>query len=76
MQLSEKGTVQNHFVTMVRCPFGGRFALNQYAVAVIHFVLNDLRRPAGEGFDPGLELLVLPLHLNGLIPLAGPGTAQ
>ena len=43
---------------------------------MVDLVLDDLRRPASEGLDPGLELLVLPLHLNGLIALAGTRAAQ
>jgi len=43
---------------------------------MIHFVLDDLRRPAGEGFDPGLELLILPFDFNGLIALALSWTAK
>ena len=50
--------------------------LYQYTIAMINLVLDDLRGPAGEGFDPNLELLVLPLHLDGLIALAGAGAAE
>ena len=35
------------------------------ALAVVDFVLYDLRREAGKGSDAALELLVLPLHLDG-----------
>jgi len=37
---------------------------------MINLVLDDLRRPAGKGFDSGLELFILPLYLDGLIALA------
>jgi hypothetical protein len=36
---------------------------------VVDLVMDDLSGPAGEGLDPGLKLLVLPLHLDALIPL-------
>ena len=42
-------------------------------------MLDDLCRPAGKGLEPCLELLVLPLHLDGLetlcTPRAGEGQA-
>ena len=43
---------------------------------MVDLVLNDLSAPAGECFDAGLELLVLPLHLDGLIALARTRAAQ
>ena len=43
---------------------------------MVDLVLNDLGAPARKGFHAGLELLVLPLHLDGLIALAGARTAQ
>ena len=43
---------------------------------MIDLVLNDLRRPAGERFNARLELLVLPLHLDGLITLCFPRAGQ
>ncbi len=33
--------------------------LNQDAVAVVDLMLNDLRRPAGVGFEPRFKALVL-----------------
>ena len=42
---------------------------------MINFVLNDLRRPAGERPDARLKLLVLPLHLDGLKTLRFPRAA-
>ena len=35
---------------------------------MVDLMLNDLRRPAGERLDARLELLILPLHLDGLKP--------
>ena len=43
---------------------------------MVDFVLNDLRCPAGERLDARLELLVLPLHLDGLKPLHFPRAGQ
>ena len=37
---------------------------------MIHFMLNDLRRPAGEVFRASLHIQGLILHLDGLITLA------
>ena len=48
----------------------------QNSLAVVDLVLDDLRHPAGEGFEPCLELLVLPLHLNGLETLRAPRTGE
>lgn len=39
-------------------------------------MLNDLRRPAGERFNARLELLILPLHLDGLVALCFPRAGQ
>ena len=33
---------------------------------MVDLVLNDLRCPAGEGLEPCLELLILPLYFNSL----------
>ena len=49
---------------------------NQNTVTVVHLVLDDLGGPAGEGFDPFLELLVVPADLDLLIALTLPGAAQ
>ena len=43
---------------------------------MVNFMLNDLRRPAGERFNARLELLILPLHLDGLKPLRFPRAGQ
>ena len=38
--------------------------LNQNALAVVDLMLDDLRRPAGEGFESHLERFRLILHLD------------
>ena len=45
---------------------------------MVDLVLDDLRRPAGEGLQPLLKFLVLPAHLDGLPALgrAGPGKGE
>ena len=43
---------------------------------MVDLVLNNLRRPAGERFNARLELLVLPLHLDGLVALRFPCAGQ
>ena len=43
---------------------------------MVDFMLDDLRRPAGECPDARLILLVLPLHLDGLKPLRFPRAGQ
>ena len=43
---------------------------------MIHLVLNDLRRPAGEVFRTRLHFQGLILHLDGLIALALTGAAE
>ena len=43
---------------------------------MVDLVLNDLGAPASECFDAGLELLVLPLNLDGLVAFAGTRAAQ
>ena len=43
---------------------------------MVNFMLNDLRRPAGECPDARLELLVLPLDFDGLITLRFPRAGQ
>ena len=43
---------------------------------MIHLMLNDLRRPAGEVFRACLHLQGLILHLDGLIALALTGAAE
>ena len=43
---------------------------------MVDFVLDDLRGPAGKGFDPSLELFVLPLNGDFFEPLAGAGASQ
>ena len=49
---------------------------DQNTVTMIHLVLDDLGGPAGEGFDPLPELLVVPADLDLLIALTLPGAAQ
>ena len=43
---------------------------------MIDFVLDDLCRPAGEGFEASLKPLVLILHLDGLPALGFPGASE
>ena len=43
---------------------------------MIHLMLNDLRRPAGEVFRARLHIQGLILHLDGLIALALTGAAE
>ena len=53
--------------------------LYKNTLAVVDLVLNDLCRPAGEGLEPRLEFLILPLYFNSLETLrfscAGEGQA-
>ena len=51
-------------------------SLYDNSIAVVNFVLDYLRRPAGEGFDAGLEVFVLPFHLNGAVALGFAGALQ
>ena len=43
---------------------------------MIHLMLNDLRRPAGVGFDAGLQFRGLELYLDGLIAFARAWAAE
>ena len=43
---------------------------------MVNFVLDNLCGPAGEGFDAGLELFVLPLNFDRLITYAGERSAE
>ena len=43
---------------------------------MIDFVLDDLGRPTGIGFKPGLKLGILVFDFNGPIPLDGPPSVQ
>ena len=43
---------------------------------MVDLVLDDLRRPAGEGFQPGLEFFILPLDLDGLKPFRFPDAGE
>ena len=43
---------------------------------MVNLMLNDLRCPAGKGFDPGLQLHCLILHLDSLATLCLSGAAQ
>ena len=50
--------------------------LNQHPIAMIHFMLNDLRRPAGVGLYAGLQFRGLILDLDGFIAFARTRTAE
>lgn len=50
--------------------------LNQDPVAMVYLMLDDLCRPAGEGFDAGLEIGSLKTHLDRLPALAGARAAE
>ena len=50
--------------------------LNQYPIAMIHLMLNDLRRPACVSFDSRLHIGGLILHLNRFITLAPARAAE
>ena len=43
---------------------------------MVDLVLDDLGCPAGEGLQPGLELFVLPLDLDGLEPFRFPDAGE
>lgn len=43
---------------------------------MVDLVLDDLRRPAGEGLQPCLQHFVLPLHLDGAEALRPPRAGQ
>ena len=43
---------------------------------MINLMLDNLCRPAGKGFDTGLELFVLPPNFDGLVTLAGARTTE
>ena len=43
---------------------------------MVDLVLDDLSRPAGEGFQPGLEFFILPLDLDGLEPFRFPDAGE
>ena len=51
---------------------------DQDAAAVVDLMLDDLGRPAGEGFEPNLEAVILIPHLDGAVSfrLPGPGQGQ
>ena len=51
------------------------FLLYQDTVTMVDLVLDDLGRPAGEGFDAGLEFLVLPLDFDSFVAFTGTRTA-
>jgi hypothetical protein len=53
-----------------------RYRSDEDAVAVVDFMLDDLGSPATEGFDPGLEGLVLPTDFDFLITHRFSGTSQ
>ena len=50
--------------------------LNQYPVAVVNLMLNDLRCPAAKGFESGLKFRVLVSHLDFAIALCFPPPVQ
>ena len=50
--------------------------LNQDPVAMVYLMLDDLCRPAGEGFDAGPEISGLPPDLDRLPPFARARTAK
>jgi len=50
--------------------------LNQNAVAVVDLMLDDLSRPALEGFQAGLQLQILVFYFDFAIPLCFSRTAQ
>jgi hypothetical protein len=43
---------------------------------MVDLVLDDLSCPAGEGFDAGLEFLILPLDFDGFVAFTGTGVTQ
>ena len=53
-----------------------RHPSDQNTIAMVNFMLNDLCRPAGEGFQPGLEVQILIADLDFLIAFGFSGTAQ
>ena len=59
--------------TLLRALF---LPLDQYSIAMVNFVLDDLGRPALKGLDARLHLLILVLHLNFSTALGGPRAAQ
>ena len=52
------------------------FVLYQDAIAMIHFVLNDLGCPAGEGFQSGLQGSILIADFDFTEAFGFPGSAQ
>ena len=61
-------------VRRVECSPGyrGSSRSNENAITMIHFMLNDLRRPTGKGIGARLEFSRLPLHFDSLVELAHP----
>ena len=51
-------------------------SLDQHPITMIHLMLNDLCRPAGEVFRARLHLQGLILHLDSLIALALSGATE
>ena len=49
---------------------------NQNSLAVVDLVLDELGRPAGEGLEAGLKLLVLILNLDRLPAFGLPGAGE
>ena len=52
------------------------FLLYEDSVAMVDFVLDDLSRPAGEGFQPYLKIRRFVAHLDFLVSFGFPGAAQ
>ena len=50
--------------------------LNQYSIAMVDLVLDDLCRPAGKGLDAGFAVHGLVLHLDALVALCFPHALQ
>ena len=53
-----------------------RGKLNDDTFQMVYFMLDNLGSPAGEGFDAGLEPVILVLHLDGVVTLGFPGSGE
>ena len=49
---------------------------DQHSLTVVDLMLDNLGRPAGEGFEAGLKPLVLIMHLDGLPAFGFPGSGE
>ena len=65
-RLGHRLSHQTGFERDIGCHIG----LNEDSIAMINFVLNDLCRPAGKGFDPSLKIFRLPFHLDRFVAFA------